>query len=886
MPEGLLLVAYALFDLVLLTALGSGPTMLVARRRPELVVLAPVIGLALAAGVLTTTATIVSMRVAAFAVLLPLTVVSLAWAWRSRPRGALSSAREVWRRFGAPLSLSALAMGLAALPGIVRGTLGPVSLFIFDGWGYIQADLWLQENRVGAAPPCCVPNPDLSLNTGYGFTTGAQRIGVSVVNASLTSLLGTSPDRTHLAFLVALAAMVPLVVWALARALGASNFGAAFGACFGLSPAILLLVADSTLANLAGIVLAPSALFLLALGLRAGDYSATGAGAILAAGLVCVFPEFLLPIVLAAAAGVALLLVADRPALCAAARRLPTQGGVIILALVAVAPVGLLRAADYLASRQGDGAWADGLPMRWLTFENGGAWTFGVVHLYELQRWAISGDARRIVAIGLPVVLAAILVVGLARAGWRRAAFVALPVVTAIVAGLWAYRSYQNGGCEYCLWKALTFMLPFVGIGLGVAVTHLLPATRERSWRPWVSRSAIGVAALAAIAALGRSDAELIRAVVESPAVVSTPLREVGDTAGDLPSGSAILLEGADASGAEKYSVPAFYYLARGGGRRIVFDAGGVGTQYLMSPRPPEAYYSPDYAYVFTGFPGLKSGRTVVAQSGSYALERRASVDVAVARTGYAQDPAEGRGAIPWVTVPFELWVASPKAAVTSLRIGLQRPTGSSATLRLFDADGLPVPTAAVGNELCARVQLNAGRTTLRAEPVLPVPPPPLVRPTESDPLPPPPKALGLDSLRTGGATCPPVPPGAAFGEGWQPEELDPTVGVFRWMGTQSVVAVTSTVDDRRPRVRMAFQARTLTTTQRIRVALGPRIVKTLTISGPHWQPIVIDVPAGSGAALLRLTAAPGAEPASVVSPGDPRLLAVAFTRPRVTRLP
>jgi hypothetical protein len=242
--------------------------------------------------------------------------------------------------------------------------------------------------------------------------------------------------------------------------------------------------------------------------------------------------------------------------------------------------------------------------------------------------------------------------------------------------------------------------------------------------------------------------------------VVRTSLREVGAAVAHLPAGARILLEGADASAAEKYSVPAFYYLARGEGHQVRFDASGPGTQYLMSPSPPEAYYAPDYDYVLTAFPGVATGRRMIKVEGPYALSKRAPVDVSVVRTGYAQDPSEGPRAIPWVAGPFELWVASPREMRTSLRIGLRRRAESPATLRLTDESGRAVRVTPAGaGVLCATVPLRMGRTRFRVEPGRPTPPAPPLRPTESDPVPPPAKEIGIISLLAGDAPCPSPPP-------------------------------------------------------------------------------------------------------------------------------
>ena len=92
-----------------------------------------------------------------------------------------------------------------------------------------------------------------------------------------------------------------------------------------------------------------------------------------------------------------------------------------------------------------------------------GAWFFGLVYLYELIRTSLWDTAREAVSIGLPIVLALGLIVGLFASGWRRLAFVLTPIAAAVVLGLWAYDSYQGGTCQYCLLEVADIRLAVSG---------------------------------------------------------------------------------------------------------------------------------------------------------------------------------------------------------------------------------------------------------------------------------------------------------------------------------------------------------------------------------------------------------------------------------------
>ncbi len=450
-------------------------------------------------------------------------------------------------------------------------------------------------------------------------------------------------------------------------------------------------------------------------------------GASRVAGLVCTYPEFLLPR-------------SSRPPRSARSsswrwtvaglgvpRRRFTRSRLGAVVVLALAPVGLVRAVDYLGEPAGRWRLGRRAAARWLTADNGGAWTFGVVHLYELQRWSLLGSAH-------------------ARWRSRCRSRSRAPGGRLSARGMapsrvrprhpWPSRSRSGSG------RTTPTRAGGASTASGSRSRSCCPSSASGS--PWRSpaccrpgaraiaaagslRGAVG-AGLAAAGALVRADAELVQAVVESPAVVSAPLREVGECVAELPPGSGVLPGGRRRQRAQEYTVPAFYYFSRGGGRRVLFDAQWPATQYLLSPSPRKAYYRPDYAFVLTGFPGLASGRRPVARRGptpcrSARRGRRGGEDRI--RPG----PGEGSRAIPWVSSPFELWVASPEATRFRLRIGLRRPDGGGDPAAERRAGGtLPtVPRTADG--ICAMVDARAGRTVLRAEPVLAVPPAPGVRP-------------------------------------------------------------------------------------------------------------------------------------------------------------
>ena len=180
-----------------------------------------------------------------------------------------------------------------------------------------------------------------------------------------------------------------------------------------------------------------------------------------------------------------------------------------------------------------------------------------------------------------------------------------------------------------------------------------------------------------------------------------------------------MLLEGTDSTAVPGWTLPEAFYLTRqAGGARTLFDSAGFASFVLLPTLPERGYYSPRYDHVVTLYPGVESDRRPIGRFGQYALMRRAPIDVAVMRTGYSVDPAEGADAVPWLQGPFELWVSSPQAvagrASDSPRVG--RKAGRR--LRLTVA-GRPLSTAYRGPSLCTEVRLRRGRKVIDAVPLL-----------------------------------------------------------------------------------------------------------------------------------------------------------------------
>jgi hypothetical protein len=872
--EGLKVIALGIGYLVIFGAVGSGPACLLLRDVAFRLLLAPVIGLSICAMVLTTASPGLTMHAAAWLVVVPLAVASLLLAaW---------TLRRTWERptrsVAVPILLLLAGLLLASAPALARGTVGPFGLGVYDALGYVQTDLWLQGHTLLDDPPADAGRWDLSLTYGHALTQDNTRIGVSLVNAALSSLLGLSPDETLYALLAVLFALLPVTIWVVARRLGASPAAAAFGACFGLSPALFTLVADSALGNLTALVLAPAALVFALRGLEDRDVRELLLAAILLGGLISVYPEFVAPVAIVALVGAAM----------SAARarswegiRSALMGGSIVLATIAVtAPLSAYRALSYLSRIEGDSPLFSGLPPRFMTFENSGAWAFGLLHVYQLQRWDLLSTAKVALAVALPIALAGLVAVGAFRSV-RLACLVAVPILVSIALGLLAYRRYQGGHCEYCLWKSLTFMLPFLGVGLALG----LDAVWRMQWRRTAARAAVALLAVVALAVVARTDVKLARAVENSPAAGDMSLKELDDAHVPLPHGAHVLVEGAEAGYAPKWTVPDAYYAARSiDNARPSLPLARDDALYLgaAAGTPPRQFYDPGYGYVLSAFPGVRSERKPLAISGGFGVFRRAPTDVAIVGANSALDPSAGSDAIPWLLTPLQLWVSSRQAGPAAIVIHLRHGTDARPLLQLREEGNLLTTFHSRNrSEVCAEVSLVQGLTILTAVPDFPSQAP-AGRATEEDPLPAPRKLLGIGGIDVR-ERCPASLGQAVrlggFGLGWFPAQRDGTGAAVRWMGSRSTLTL-GAEGAARPAFMLRAKVTALLRRRVLTVRLNGRRVRRVEVPpySTGFRALKIEVPAGHGRVTLAFRARPGAEPASQVTPGDTRMLAVLFS--------
>ena len=689
---------------------------------------------------------------------------------------------------------------------------------------------------------------------------------------------------------------MPVSVWVVARGIGIGRLGAILGAAFALSASLYSMVADSTLANLAASVLIAPVLLIGGIAAARGGVRACAATGLLVGGLISIFPEYLTPsvgVIAIAAIALAVARLRERTFTRAWLRTLVPRYALTTAAVVVVWWVPIRRAYVYLSqlTSPNQPAFA-GLPPRWLSLSDVGAWAFGVLHIYQLQRFALLSTSREGLAIVLPVLLALLVLWGSSRLGLWRAILLLAPVAVSIPLALEAQDRYQNGNCEYCAWKAMTYSLPFLAIGVAAGSDRIWRIFRDHTPRWRIVAIIAGLVPLTGVAALAYADERLGKADYESRAILSTDLRDLAGQIDQLGAPRRVLIDAPDSDYASPFQLPATYFLLRQTpDTYISFDAAGIAPSYLHPFHlPVDAYYSPTYEYVVTPFAGMATGRRVLEQRGNFALERRRPIDVSLAQTGWTLDINQGAAAIPWIQGPFFLRVANPSARRVALRISLDRPLHDHATLT-FSASGraLRVVQYDDGVSLCVPLDAAAGGTAIFVRPQFDTAPPPVGRATESDPLPSPPRAIGLSALRADARACAPSTagnnlPALSFGSGWFAPEADPAgAGTFRWMGTSATIDV-GAVDTRHPAAVLRSTISSLVVPRRVTVTVDGRLTQTLRASPDAASSFLIRIPAGTGLVHIALRATPAAGSATQVNPADHRQLAVRIRVPDVTR--
>jgi hypothetical protein len=679
------IVTRELLMLITLLALGSGPASLLGPRfsAASRVAMAPVLGLCVGTCVFTTLLWFTAARNTYW--LLPvLALVSVAIAlWRGLASiatdhdGKLSPARRLFlfarrlRPFDAVALIAVCVIVAAPLSYTLheRHSVGPTGRSIWDADDYTAEADAMQQLSIRQAHQRQPSGASFTRLVWSSYSQGNQNLDAAPLSANVDGLLGLGATNTQSLFLIVFLVSGALGAFAAVRYLAPKpKWVAALAGVLFAGPFFLQLMADGSQAATCGLtVILPIAAVGLDV-LRRPRIASLVLLALLASGLMALYPLFVPGVVIAA---VIVLLFAGakawergqltRPVLARAAAGI---GGVLALSIV-FNLVSFARDASYWRGVLNGTYNIAGLPEYHLPYSVLPGWLLQTREFYSLTELGSTTPEQLLLGVILPVVFIAVIVHGIKR---RRAGFVLLPL--ALLFALMA--EYENAAhhCSYCTDRTLLPIAPLsiALFALGVAALATAPARRLR----WAG---IAMAVLAVIAVGARTRQERLN---------------VADTAYFLDGGNGALLSRLPAHAGpvdlEGYGenqvvapgeLPLVYLLASERNHEEVSVPSEYNDYnalaYFGGANPANPQFDPNYRYVLTRLAGVETGRRVIARTGPLALEERTSpLDVTVTSgidNAFIRLDPQG---IPWVVGPLHLLLVGGGSAPAWISLRFQ----------------------------------------------------------------------------------------------------------------------------------------------------------------------------------------------------------------------
>lgn len=677
--------------------LGSGAAALIPGKLPAAarVAFAPSLGLAVGFPLMLTASQFIPMSVGAYAVLVPLALLSAGFA-ATRLMRAPPESRRVPRLhvLGVAVALS-LPLALLSAPLIEERSLGPVAYQVSDAVSYASYNDNLEGHAWG----------DESFGLGRADDLLAHKFLVSSYFQSgtvpfasaLEAAFGWQAVDSQSALMIALVAIGALGCFGLVLTITGSAWAAMLAGALYAGPVNYQLFIDGSEAALAALaMLGPIAV--AARRLLEAPFAAGALFGLVAVGMMTVYPAFLPPIVIGFALATAVLLIRDRRR---EPLRLVAAATLAAVAVVVVGPVSLAKNVSYaravsdgLLNKPADeGTWNEPvlygafgevgeLPTIKETFppfyppaETAPTWITQTRERYDLLPFSelppLDVAFRGVV---LPLLLVALALAGAWR--YREWAFLLLAVTVSLAL---AYYGYQVQDCSYCGQRALLAIPPilivFACCGLVAAAGWVAARSSRRN-----SGLAPAVAALVVLGTALYSDRALAERLVDAGYLFAPDAREVIDRAPGK-----VLIEGAGAghpytSYFESNLLPLATRLATG--ERPELDWKGLGIAIFPERYPPGLPGDPDYRFVFTRLAGIENDRRVIEQRGPYSLEERvAPLDVTVTNGVVADIAQRDPSGSAWVTGPMTLLLADSKRRPATVVLEMTGPDAASVQL-------------------------------------------------------------------------------------------------------------------------------------------------------------------------------------------------------------
>ena len=663
--------ARELIMLITLLALGSGPASFLGRRfdAAARLAMAPVLGLCLGTCVFTTLVWFTAARNTYW--LLPIlagisVTVALLRGLRTAPqaqpvegprrsRGALLVRRLHVRD---AVALAVVCVVVAAPLSYTlheRHSIGPVGFQVWDAIGYTaETDGMVQRSIHTASQHNYATAPTFIERYWDFYASGNQNLDAKPLSANLNELIDLHSTDTQSLFLIVFLMAGALGAFAAVRyAAPRPSWAAPLAGVLFAGPFFLQLMADGSQAATCGLGLI---LPIVAVGtdaLRTPRFPSVALLALLAAGLMALYPLFVPGVALAAA--VVLLVVGGiawrRGRLTRRAMARATGWVGLLLALsIILSPVSFLRDVRYWHDVLNGAYYIAGLPKYHLPYSVLPGWLLQTREFYFLTELSSASAEQVLIGVILPIVLGAGMVFGLRR----RPLGLILGLLVLIFAAMAEYTSASHH-CSYCTDRALLPIAPLsIGLlALGVAAL----ASAPRQWLRWAG---VIVAFMAVVAVAERTRQERIRfadgayfldsgnrALVSHLPPHSGPVelegygQDPGKAPGELPLMYFLVSE----RNHEEVSVPSEF-------------VDYAGLAYLGESNPANPQFRSNYRYVLTRLGGMQTGRRLLARTGSLALEERAAPFDVTLVSGVAvplvRQDADG---LAWVEGPLHMLV-------------------------------------------------------------------------------------------------------------------------------------------------------------------------------------------------------------------------------------
>jgi hypothetical protein len=669
--------------LVTLLALGSGPASFLGRRFDVAarIAMAPVLGLCLGTCVFMTLIWFTAARNTYW--LLPiLALVSVTIALRrglalgpSDHDGEAQRSRvmSLARRLR-PTDLVAIVVVAVVVAAPLSYTLherhsvGPVGFEVWDVDGYTaETDGMVQESIRTAEHHNYLDAHNFIQRYWDWYASGDQNLDAAPLSANVNELIGLRSTDTQSLFLIVFLVTGALGAFAAVRYFAPKpNWAAPLAGVLFAGPFFLQLMADGSQAATCGLaVILPIAAVATDI-LREKRLASLVILALLASGLMALYPLFVPAVAISGAVVLATIGVRALWLGQMNRRRLLSAVGAVgfVVALsILFNLVSFLRDVRYWHAVLKGSYYLSGLPQYHLPYSVLPGWLLQTREFYFLTELGSTSTGQILIGVLLPILFIAVIVSGLRRG---RTGLILLPPVLIYAAMAW-YTSASHH-CSYCTDRALLPVAPLSIALLALGVAAL--ATAPVRWLRWTGV----VTALVIVVAVGeRTRQERLR-FADGAYFLETGSRALLTHLPQHPGTVDVEGYGED-PGKAPGEFPLTYYMVSERTHGAVSTPSEytdyASFAYLGEANPRNPQFDPSYRYVLTRLGGVQTGRRVIARTGSLALEERTGPLDATLVSGVAVPLVRlDTSGLAWVEGPLHMIVVGggPSPAWISLR--------------------------------------------------------------------------------------------------------------------------------------------------------------------------------------------------------------------------